>query len=163
MLKENKLLSIISILKEVEPMSDYRNESIRSKMDEMRMYTAIVIFFLLNVFLGVIGTFWLRTQQKRSEIGLRMVLGATRSSIFRWLLSQGILLLLVSFFVGILIFGNIWIADILHPVEWVGSTQRLLTGGGITFLLLAGMICVGISFPAYRAMKDEPAEALHYE
>ncbi|MDL2266309.1 ABC transporter permease, partial [Parabacteroides sp. OttesenSCG-928-G21] len=115
-------------LKEVDLMADRRKEHIRSWIDEMRMNIAVVTFFLLNAFLGVIGTFWLRTQQKRGEIGLRMALGATHSSIFRLLLSQGIVLLLAAFILAILIFGNLWLADIITAATWVNTYQRLFTG-----------------------------------
>ena len=32
-----------------------------------------------------------------------------------------------------------------------------------TFILIAGMIVIGIGYPARRAMSIEPAEALHEE
>jgi len=150
-------------LKDVQPMSERRSEHIRKKIDQVRMNMAVVIFFLLNVFLGVIGTFWLRTQQKRGEIGLRMALGSPRKSIFGMLLSQGIILLVISFLIAAILFSNFWVTGVLDNVDGVDTTYRLITGAGITFILLLLMICIGISFPAYRAMKEEPAEALHYE
>jgi len=150
-------------LKNILPMSEIREEHLRNRIDEIRLDIAVVVFFLLNVFLGVIGTFWLHTHHKRGEIGLRMALGATRSSIFGMLLTQGLLLLVIVFIIGAFFFANLWYIDLLEPVVWTNTFSRLLAGMGITFLLLAIMIIAGISFPAYRAMKDEPAEALHYE
>ncbi|MDH6357817.1 FtsX-like permease family protein [Parabacteroides sp. PF5-9] len=150
-------------LKNIQPMSERRSEHIRSWIDGMRMNIAVVVFFLLNVFLGVIGTFWLRTQQKRGEIGLRIALGSTRKSIFGMLLSQGVIILVIAFLIGAVIFCNFWFTGVLNAVTWVDTTYRLVIGMGMTFALLLVMICIGISFPAYRAMKEKPAEALHYE
>jgi len=44
-------------------------------------------------------------------------------------------------------------------LEW----DRLLICGGISFALMALMIAVGIGIPAKKAMKIDPAEALHGE
>lgn len=150
-------------LQDIEPLSERRREHLRGWIDGMRMNIAIIAFFLLNVFLGVIGTFWLKTQQKRGEIGLRMALGSSRGSIFRMLLSQGIILLTVAFLFSILFFGNFWITGVLQTQVWMDTPLRLMLGAGITLALLLMMISIGIAFPAYRAMKEEPAEALHYE
>ena len=42
-------------------------------------------FMLVNVFFGIIGTFWLRAQNRRGEIGLRMALGAYDGTLRRYL------------------------------------------------------------------------------
>lgn len=52
-------------------------------------------FLLLNIFLGLLGTFWFRTQQRRSEIALHKAHGASDMSIFVRLISEGLLLLLL--------------------------------------------------------------------
>ena len=44
-------------------------------------------------------------------------------------------------------------------LEW----DRLLFCGGISFALIALMIAIGIGIPARKAMKIDPAEALHNE
>jgi hypothetical protein len=35
-------------------------------------------FLLINVFFGIVGTFWLWTENRRSEIGLRMAIGSSK-------------------------------------------------------------------------------------
>jgi putative ABC transport system permease protein len=44
-------------------------------------------------------------------------------------------------------------------LEW----DRLLFCGSISFALIALMIAIGIGIPARKAMKIDPAEALHEE
>lgn len=44
-------------------------------------------------------------------------------------------------------------------LEW----ERLLLCAAISFLLIGLMIAIGIGIPARRAMKVQPAEALHDE
>lgn len=46
-----------------------------------RNYYAGMGFLLLNIFLGLLGTFWFRTQQRVGEIAIRKVNGATPQHI----------------------------------------------------------------------------------
>lgn len=73
------------------------------------------IFLMINIFLGVIGTFWFRTQQRRSEIGLRQALGASRRSIFTQLITEGIILLAVVIIPTVIVLINAWYLDLLSP------------------------------------------------
>ena len=41
--------------------------------------------------------------------------------------------------------------------------MRFLVTFGLTYLLMAAMICIGIWFPVRKAVRLAPAEALHYE
>ena len=43
---------------------------------------AVILFFVFNIFLGMLGTFWFRTRKNRSEIALRMALGCSRMNVF---------------------------------------------------------------------------------
>ena len=54
-------------LKDVFPMSHYRDQFLERWLDQVRLYVAGIAFFLLNVLLGVVGTFWYRTQQRSAE------------------------------------------------------------------------------------------------
>lgn len=121
-------------------------------------------FLLLNIFLGLLGTFWFRTQQRRSEIALHKAHGATDRAIFIRLLSEGILLLAIVTPVALLIDYNL--AN-LELNSWRNGTTlewgRLLLCAAISFVLIALMIIIGIGIPARKAMKVQPAEALHDE
>lgn len=151
-------------LKEVVPMSHFRNEFIRSWMDNVRMYTSCILFFLLNVFLGIIGTFWFRTQQRSSEIGLRMAMGASRRNIFRHLFAEGFVLLGVAFVPAAAIFANLMYLEVTEQTAMhLSVAVRILSGMGLTLGMIGLMVAVGIGFPAYRAMRLQPADTLHDE
>ena len=113
---------------------------------------------MINIFLGVIGTFWFRTLHRRGEIGLRIAMGATRTSIFSFLIGEGILLLTVITPVAIVLMFNI-----VHFLIEDTSILTFITGCVVTWVLIAVMMFLGIWYPAYQAMKIEPAEALHDE
>ena len=122
-------------------------------------------FLLLTVFLGILGTFWFRTQQRAKELAIRITAGATRRQLFARLIGEVLLLLLIvtPFAIGL---------DYLLAIEalplsvqfyglfdW-GAYQRMIIEALITFGAMALMIVCGILFPAIRAMKIEPAVVL---
>lgn len=54
----------------------------RTRADERpSAVSAMGLFFLVNVFLAVIGTFWFHVSRRRSKLGLRMAMGSTRKGI----------------------------------------------------------------------------------
>ena len=122
------------------------------------------LFLLVNIFLGILGTFWFRTRQRMKEIALRMACGATRSDIFRRILGEGELLLLVVTPVAVAIdYGlahyelTTWYAGgFFEPLRFILSIL-------IAWGLLALMVAVGIYFPARRGMHIHPAVALKAE
>ena len=151
-------------LKEVIPMSDYRDEMLRSWTDDVRMYLSGILFFLLNVFLGIIGTFWFRTQQRSAEVGLRMAMGASRRNIFRQLFAEGFVLLGVAFLPAVVVFANLMYMEVTEQADMlIPLPPRLLCGMAMTLVWVAIMVAIGIGFPAYRAMRLQPAETLHDE
>lgn len=141
--------------------------SIRASFEQynhtlMRNYTVGMAFLMLNIFLGLLGTFWFRTQQRRSEIALRMVCGSTRRGLFARLLGEGILLLVVV--TPLAVFMDYTIANAGLNCYYHGTTlqwSRLLGCAAASFLFIAFMIVLGILYPACKAMSLQPAEALH--
>ena len=131
---------------------------------EIRNYLIGIGFLLFNVFLGLLGIFWFRTQRRRSEIALHKAFGSTRGQVFGRLILEGLILLTFATLPALLIDYNI---AHLELTEWDGnayiSASRFLITTGITWLLMALMIIGGIWFPARKAMKIEPAQALHEE
>lgn len=149
---------------EVRSFADVRESFQRGWMNQLRNYAVGMGFLLLNIFLGLLGTFWFRTQQRRSEIALHKAHGATARAIFRRLLGEGWLLLLLVTPVALIIDYNLAYLELNSPrngttLEW----DRLLLCALISFVLIALMIAIGIGIPARRAMKVQPAEALHDE
>lgn len=149
---------------EVRSFADIRESFQRGWMSQLRNYTVGMGFLLLNIFLGLLGTFWFRTQQRRSEIALHKAHGASSRAIFHRLLGEGWLLLLLVTPVALIIDYNLAHLELNSSrngttLEW----DRLLLCALISFLLIALMIAVGIGIPARRAMKVQPAEALHDE
>ena len=149
---------------DVRSFADIRRSFQQSWMNQLRNYTVGMGFLLLNIFLGLLGTFWFRTQQRRSEIALHKIHGASRGAVFARLLSEGFVLLLIVTIPALIIDFNL---AKLELNSWRNGTtlewDRLLLCAGATFVLIGLMIAIGIWYPARRAMQVQPAEALHDE
>ena len=149
---------------DVSSFADIRDRFQQSQANQWRNYIFGMGFLLLNIFLGLLGTFWFRTQQRRGEIALMKSLGGTDRSVFVRQITEGLLLLVIATVPAILIDWNLANAELNSWMD--GATfgvVRFSVTVLITFLLIALMIVVGIWIPAGKAMKVQPAEALHDE
>jgi len=148
----------------IRSFEDQRNAFQQGQMSNMRSYYTGMGFLMLNVFLGLLGTFWFRTQQRRGEIALHKIHGATNGAVFSRLVCEGLWLLLLVTPLALIIDYNL--AHLELNSYYYGSYDdlpRLLLCAAIAFVLIALMILIGIGIPARQAMKIQPAEALHDE
>ncbi|WP_455673254.1 ABC transporter permease [Phocaeicola sp.] len=149
---------------DVSSFANIRERFQQSQTNQWRNYIFGMGFLLLNIFLGLLGTFWFRTQQRRGEIALMKSLGGTDRSVFVRQITEGLLLLVIATVPAILIDWNLANAELNSWMD--GATFGVVRFSAtvlITFLLIALMIVVGIWIPAGKAMKLQPAEALHDE
>ena len=149
---------------DIRSFTDIRRSYQQSMMNELRNYTVGMAFLMLNIFLELLGTFWFRTQQRRSEIALHKAMGATDGAVFGRLMSEGMFLLLMVTVPAVII--DIMLAH-FELNSWRNGTTlewpRMAFSAAATFILIAAMIGIGIGLPARRAMRVQPAEALHDE
>lgn len=149
---------------DVRSFVDIRRNYQQAETNTWNSYLFGMGFLLLNIFLGLLGTFWFRTQQRRSEIALMKSLGGTDRSVCIRLVVEGLLLLAVATVPAMLIDWNLANVELNSWMD--GSTfswSRFLITVLFTFILIALMIVVGVGIPARKAMKVQPAEALHDE
>lgn len=152
----------ISDIAEVDSLGYYHRVQ---KSAEIRNHIALMVFVLVSIFLGLLGTFWFRTQQRVGEIAIRKVNGATSRSIFRRLISEGLILLTVATIPAL---GLDWLLTHLELNSsrlWVYYFEplRFIACAAFAYLMLALMIVGGIWFPASRAMRIDPAVAIKDE
>ncbi len=134
---------------------------------------SMAIFFLVNLCLGVAGTFWLQTRTRREEVGVLLSFGGTPSYISRLLMGEGLVLTLTATVTGCLIYlpyalleglnkGNAFFPDI--AAYWVTDfAQHYLVVSLVIFLLLLVVVWAGIYIPARSISRIHPTDALRDE
>ena len=145
------------------PLNKYKTDMLKGRIDNQKKKTALVVFLMVNIFFGIIGTFWLRTQSRRAEIGLRAALGASKQSLQLQLYLEGLVLLALTLPLTLIFIGNMLLADLPDTYRLDYTWWRFVFPVIGSYLLLSAMILVGISFPARKIARMNPAETLHYE
>lgn len=115
---------------------------------------------IIIALLGLFGLSTLEVSQRRKEIGIRKVLGASEQNIILLLTHQIMLLVVGASIISApvaYILGKRWLNEFAYRIE-IGP--GILTLAGITALLLA-MITVGGL--AWRASMKNPVESIRYE
>jgi putative ABC transport system permease protein len=106
---------------------------------------------------GVANIMIISVLERRSEIGLRRALGATRGQIRTQFLSEAILLALLGGAVGVAI-GALATTVYAHTKHWAIVIPTEAWAGGILSAILVGAIA-GL-LPAIRAARLSPTDAL---
>lgn len=106
---------------------------------------------------GVANTMVISVLERRSEIGLRRALGATKGHIRIQFLSEAILLAGLGGVVGVVV-GTLATAVYASAKGWAVVVPPLAWGGGFAAAVIVGAIA-GL-LPALRAARMPPTEAL---
>lgn len=152
-------------LSQVVPLYESRDQMLKANGtgNQVRTQLALAGFLLVNIFLGIIGTFWFRTAYRRGEMGLRMAMGSSRRSLYWLQIGEALGLVLIAFLPSLPITFNITIAELIDVNAMPISRPRFFLCEGIALLLLWGMAFAGAWYPARQSTHLAPAEALRYE
>ncbi len=113
--------------------------------------------------LAVANTMVTAVVERRREIGLRRVVGATRGQVVRLLVAEAVLMGAVGAVFGTAGGGAVALA--LNVVtERLGAPVFLLTGRLVAAAIVLPALLAGVAglVPARRAARLPPAEALRY-
>ncbi len=141
------------------------------KLEKLAMYIILILIVLVAAF-GIISTLIMVVMEKTGDIAILMSMGATRSSIMKIFVYQGLFIGLLGSVVGTA--GGIVLSGILKkykfiklppdiyyiatlPVRIDPLEVALIALSAVAIALLATI------YPARRASRIDPAEALRYE
>lgn len=146
----------------VHDYEDIRNDFQQGSYNQVQVRFWMMGFLLLNILLGIVGTFWFRTQHRRAESALRIAVGSSRMQLWQRLNKEGFILLTLAALPAAIICYNIGYLELTEGLmEW--GVARFLITFVITYFLMTLMILIGIWFPARHAIRIQPAEALREE
>ena len=140
---------------------------------DFNLSVATAIFFLINLCLGVIGTFWMQTKRRTEESGIMRAFGATRGRIMGMFLAEGFVLTTFSMFITCILYlnyvktglGKLCIPSSTQPdPTWVADKPlHFLIISGIIYLIILLTVSIGILIPSWNIVRTKPVEALREE
>jgi putative ABC transport system permease protein len=121
---------------------------------------ALASISLLVGGIGIMNIMLASILERTREIGIRRALGARQKDIVRQFLTEAVLISFVGGFIGIL-FG----AGISRVIAWLAGWSTIVT---LTSIVLAFAVSVSVGlvfgiFPATKAARLDPVEAIRYE
>lgn len=143
----------------------------------LRRQISLAIFFMVNLCLGTIGTFWLQTRKRKEEIGIRRSFGASKRRIMREFLTEGFVLTTICHIVGCFLFLQYAISFGLSrglmrtdmPLSHINDSwlnhfaPHFLAVGTFIYLIILLTVSIGIAIPAWNICRKKPVEALRDE
>jgi putative ABC transport system permease protein len=124
------------------------------------LYVLLALSIVVSLF-GIVNTLVLTVFERTREIGMLRAIGMTRRQVRRMIRHESVITSLIGAAIGIVL-GIVLAALLIARVDFIEFTFP--TGQVIVFAIAA--ILVGILaaiFPARRAAKLDPLQALHYE
>jgi predicted permease len=139
------------------PLADQVNASLIQERLVAMLSGFFGILALLLAGLGLYGVTSYAVSRRRTEIGIRMALGAAPSGVIRLVLARVTVLVVLGVVVGatVSVWASRFVATLLYGLE--PSDPATLAGGAIT---LAFIGAVAGWLPAHRASRIDPAEVL---
>jgi len=157
--------------KELSPEMNYLTEAM-----DMYMYIFIIIILLALLF-GIINTMLMVVMERTKEIGMLMAIGMNKFRVFSMIVLESIMLSLTGGIVGVIIGGLASKFGETHPVDlslWAQGYEQLGYDAFVYTSVDPGMLInvtllviltgiIAALYPAYKALKNDPADALRIE
>ena len=161
------ILDQIHQVDSVQPVSNIntidavvRDEIYSGPRFNLALFSAFGAAGLLLAVIGVYGMVSNTVAQQRQELGVRMALGASPQNITKMILRGGLKLVLVGIAIG-LVASILAVRVLSSQIGNVSPFDPISFGAVSIVLLLAGLqACL---WPAWRAAKTDPMEALRHD
>ena len=143
---------------------------------DFNLQIATALFFLVNLCLGVIGTFWMQTKRRTEESGIMRAFGATKRRIMSMFLAEGWVLATVSMFIACVLYLNyvkLGLGELcISPHQpgtqpdptWVADKPlHFLIISAIVYIIILCTVLIGTTIPAVKIVRARITEALREE
>ncbi len=142
--------------------------------DKIRTTMILLVFFVVCVGLGVVGSFWLQTRRRNIEAGVMKSFGASPRYIRTMMLIEGAILTVITWAIGCFLrlqhalkegfeqgetTSNVYIDN-----GWVTNfSEHFIIISTIVLVVMLAMVELGIYIPARKISKVNPVDALRDE
>lgn len=162
---ESKLIEQLKLVRNdwgytISPLSELRKSLLATQRIPLIVLSVIASFLLVMVAFGLFGVLWQSTTQRIPEIGLRRAIGANAGNIYTQIVVEQLLLSSLAMAVGLILLVQLPITGALGAsLDWPLFLAAVAVAMAAIYLL--STVCA--LYPAWRASRLSPTEALHYE
>jgi predicted permease len=135
-------------------------DSVAQRRLAMQVVGLFGVLALLLASVGIYGVMAYSVNQRTREIGIRVALGASKGTILRWVLRQGVALIAIGVATGLI--AAFALMRLLRTLLFGVATTDIVTYLALA-LVLGVVALVACYIPARRATKVDPLVALRYE
>ena len=164
-------------LNKLETFEEVGDDFAKSQGIHVKLNTqfSLAAFALLCIFLGTLGTFWVRCDDRCQDIGVMRSLGASKTTIIRQFFVETGLLVTLAFVCALPFLmhyihesGMYYAVIIGEPkdsltVWWLETVPHFCMVSLLTYAILLLIALLGTYIPVSRAAKVLPADALRDE
>jgi len=144
----------------IHTMREIRNNNVAPERLNLGLLGGFAALALILAVIGLYGLLSFTVTQRQREIGVRMALGAQRFDVLNLVVGQGMWLVLIGAFIGLL--GAFALTRVLTSVLFKVEPTDPLTLVTVT-LSLCIVALLACYVPARRATKVDPMVALRFE
>ncbi len=144
----------------IQPLDMFLSKSVARPRFQSVLLASFAGLALLLAAIGIFGVMSYSVAQRTHEIGIRVALGAQREQVLRLVVGQGLGLAIIGTAGGLA--GAFALTRYLRTLLFNVSPTDWLTFTLVPLLLCAVALAASY-FPARRAMRVDPMQALRYE
>jgi putative ABC transport system permease protein len=144
----------------VRTLDEIIHEALAIDRFSVVLFSWFGVLGLLLSAVGIYGVMAFAVAQRTHEFGIRMALGAQRSRVIKLVLKEGTILALSGVAIGLV--GAYLVGRAMESTLYGVGAFDVRAFGAVAFLLVVAALLACL-FPAWRASRVEPLEALRYE
>ena len=143
---------------------------------DFNLQIATALFFLINLCLGVIGTFWMQTKRRTEESGIMRAFGATKRRVMLMFLAEGWVMATVSMFIACVLYlnyvklglGELCISTHQPGTQpdptWVADKPlHFFIISAVVYIIILCTVLIGTAIPAVKIIGAKITNALRDE